>query len=156
MASSNHTEHLKLNQWIGSDKPKMHDFNLDNAKIDAAVTAHIQNNRTHVTEQERSGWNRAQPIIGSYTGNAQAERLVELGFQPSFGIVFAVDKNIVQTAGTTGNMLVYSAFISKQGCSQGAYSETTGFTVINTAQAMYNRIPKLNEANVVYVYIVFR
>ncbi len=40
MASTNMTEHLKLNQWIGSDKPKMADFNADNRKVDQAVGSH--------------------------------------------------------------------------------------------------------------------
>lgn len=39
MASTNHTEHLNLNQWVGTDPVLMADFNADNAKIDAAVGA---------------------------------------------------------------------------------------------------------------------
>lgn len=37
MASTNKTESLTLNQWIGADKPKMEDFNFDNIKIDTAI-----------------------------------------------------------------------------------------------------------------------
>lgn len=39
MASTNKTTHLRLNQWVGSDPVLRTDFNLDNAKLDAAVTA---------------------------------------------------------------------------------------------------------------------
>ena len=39
MASTNHTEHLNLNQWVGTDPVLMADFNADNAKIDAAIAA---------------------------------------------------------------------------------------------------------------------
>lgn len=40
MASTNKTETLGLNQWIGSDKPKMEDFNSDNRLIDTALAGH--------------------------------------------------------------------------------------------------------------------
>ncbi|MEM1484363.1 hypothetical protein V6615_05720 [Oscillospiraceae bacterium PP1C4] len=156
MASTNSTANLHLNQWVGTDKPKMEDFNTDNSKIDAAVGAHIASTAEHVSATERSGWNNAMPVIGTYTGSGQPERLIELGFRPSFGIVFAINKNIVQTVGTTGNMAVFSAFISAQGCSQGAIVEEVGFRVLSVAPVMFNRIAMLNEANVPYVYIMFR
>ncbi len=37
MPSTNKTANLELNQWIGTDKPKMADFNADNSLIDAAI-----------------------------------------------------------------------------------------------------------------------
>ena len=39
MASANKTENYNLNQWVGTDPVLMEDFNADNAKIDAALTA---------------------------------------------------------------------------------------------------------------------
>ena len=39
MASTNQTPHLGLSQWVLTDPFRMDDFNQDNAKIDAAVSA---------------------------------------------------------------------------------------------------------------------
>ncbi len=39
MAASNKTKNYELNQWVGTDPVLMEDFNADNAKIDAALTA---------------------------------------------------------------------------------------------------------------------
>lgn len=38
MGSSSKTSYLKLNKWIGSDRPKREDFNEDNEKIDAEMS----------------------------------------------------------------------------------------------------------------------
>ena len=74
MASTNKTETLGLNQWIGSDKPKMEDFNSDNRLIDTALAGHRADQTVHVSAQERAAWNAAAPVIGSYTGDGQEER----------------------------------------------------------------------------------
>ena len=86
MASTNMTEHLKLNQWIGSDKPKMADFNADNRKVDQAVGSHTADQTMHLTEAERAAWNKAIPIVGGYTGDGTPMRAVEMGVAPRFGI----------------------------------------------------------------------
>ena len=39
MPSSNKTAHLRLNRWLGGDKPKKDDFNEDNLAIDEACKA---------------------------------------------------------------------------------------------------------------------
>jgi len=36
---SNKTPYANLNQWVESDKPKMADFNQDNANIDAELSS---------------------------------------------------------------------------------------------------------------------
>lgn len=138
MASSNKTAALGLNRWTGADKPKMEDFNADNSKIDAAVAA------------------IAPPVIGTYTGNDVAERAFTLAFQPSFGIVFAVDKVLTQVIDGSDSMVVFSAFFSKQGCSQGAYIDDSGFTVVSSPTLVDERVAKLNVTGVVYAYIMFR
>ena len=133
MSSSNKTENLGLNLWSGTDSPKMEDFNADNRKIDLAA-----------------------PIIGSYTGNGLAARDIELGFKASFGILFAVGQNIVQAIGSTGNMQVFSAFVSEQGSSQGVVMTDTGFQVLYNVNAVSNRLALTNVKDQVYVYIMFR
>ena len=37
--ATNHTEHYALNQWLAADQVQRTDFNADNAKIDAALSA---------------------------------------------------------------------------------------------------------------------
>ena len=37
--ASNHTEHFSLNQWLPNDQVIRTDFNEDNAKVDAALSA---------------------------------------------------------------------------------------------------------------------
>ena len=156
MPSTNSTEHLALNQWLGTDKPKMADFNADNLKLDAAMGNHLADAVSHLTENERNVWNHAVPLIGTYTGDGSSSRLIELGFQPAFGIIFAVSQNIVQTIGSSGNMAVYSAFVSTQGASQGVFMEETGITVLSSEQAVYNRVAHLNDDGTVYVYLMVR
>ena len=52
MSSSNKTNYLGLNQFVGSDKPKMEDFNADNRLLDEKIQQHIQS-QLHLTEQQR-------------------------------------------------------------------------------------------------------
>ena len=49
MSSSNKTNYLGLNQFVGSDKPKMEDFNADNRLLDEKIQQHIQS-QLHLTE----------------------------------------------------------------------------------------------------------
>ena len=52
MPSSKKTEHMGLNQFIGSDHPKMEDFNFDNTQIDQKFQEHIAS-QLHLSEQDR-------------------------------------------------------------------------------------------------------
>ena len=52
MSSTNKTEELGLNQWVGTDVPKMEDFNNDNALIDKAISDHIWSASAHVTMEQ--------------------------------------------------------------------------------------------------------
>lgn len=53
MGSTNKTGELELNQWIGSDVPKMEDFNKDNEIIDKILGEHIWDISKHVTAQQK-------------------------------------------------------------------------------------------------------
>lgn len=70
MPSSNKTGHLRLNSWLGGDKPKKDDFNSDNRLVDAAcrdmdgrigaletdaaaVTSHIADAASHLSQADR-------------------------------------------------------------------------------------------------------
>lgn len=53
MSSTNKTEKLGLNSWIGSDKPKRIDFNTDNEIIDRAISEHTEDTVVHINAEER-------------------------------------------------------------------------------------------------------
>lgn len=156
MASTNYTAHYGLNQWVGSDKPKMQDFNADNAKLDSALYAHTSDTTRHISESALESLLQAAPVIGSYEGNGAEDRLIELGFEPSFGLLFANGKNLLSAIGSTGNMMVYSAMLAKGGRSQGVLTNSAGFTVLNLAQTAEGRVAQLNAAGVTYHYLMFR
>lgn len=98
--------------------------------------------------------NNGAPIIGRYVGDGNNTQQIELGFRPSFGIVFAVDQAPVRIAGS--DIVLLSAFIGPDGTSLGLLPNDTGFIAIYIPNAMGGRITKLNEENIVYQYIVFR
>ena len=53
MPSSSKTSVLGLNQFVGSDKPKMDDFNYDNNKLETLVGGHLEDETCHLTAAER-------------------------------------------------------------------------------------------------------
>ena len=63
------TTNFQLNQWSENDYVRRTDFNADNAKIEAALTA------------------LPQLVFGTYTGDGAASRTIELGFTPKALIV---------------------------------------------------------------------
>ncbi len=87
MPSTHKTPFLGLNKWLGSDKPKMEDFNTDNQKLDNAIKAHQENQTLHLTPEQQQ-WVASPLVVGSYQGNAQEERIIELGFTPRFVLVY--------------------------------------------------------------------
>ena len=155
MASTNSTEHLQLNQWSGTDRPKMADFNADNQKIDGALHAHTADGAAHVSAQERAAWTGAVPVLGSYEGDGQPMQEISLGFSPAFGIVFAAGKNPFQPVDQT-TVALRAAFLAGGGSSQAALVTETGFSVLSSATPVSGRVAALNEAGVTYQYLVFR
>ncbi|MBE6907835.1 MAG: hypothetical protein E7476_16405 [Ruminococcaceae bacterium] len=154
MASSNSTANLHLNQWLGSDKPKMEDFNSDNRKLDEAVGAHLADEERHIRAEERLSWNAGIPVVGTYTGDGQSSQRITLGFRPSFGMVFAIDQAVVRVSGS--NVILFTAFLGPNGASIGVSANDTGFDAYYAPTAIGGRITNMNVADVVYQYILFR
>ena len=67
MTSTYKTNYLGLNKFVGSDKPKMDDFNFDNETLDQKFQEHVQSS-LHITEEERQMLGKANYVIGTYTG----------------------------------------------------------------------------------------
>lgn len=73
MSSTYKTTNLGLNQFVGSDRPKMEDFNFDNQQIDQKFQEHVLSN-LHLTEQQREQLGKASYQIGSYSGDGQGQQ----------------------------------------------------------------------------------
>ena len=84
MSSSNKTNYLGLNQFVGSDKPKMEDFNADNRLLDEKIQQHIQS-QLHLTEQQRERLENPGYLIGSYTGDGTTKRTISVAQPIGFG-----------------------------------------------------------------------
>lgn len=90
MSSTNKSEKLNLNQWLGSDVPCREDFNSDNSIIDGVVGGHISDKVIHINAEERNKWNN-QCYLTTYFGNGANSRTItlECTFEPRVLIVFA-------------------------------------------------------------------
>lgn len=154
MSSTYKTSCLGLNKFIGTDKPKMDDFNFDNEKIDAKFQEHMQS-ELHITDEERQLLKNADYTIGTYTGDDTSSRNIDVGFDVEFGLVFAQGEPIIQAA--SGNITnIYSGIITQTGSSKGVIVQPNGFKVtqLNTTPPDGKKM-MLNQSGKVYIYIVF-
>ena len=122
MSSTYKTTNLGLNQFVGSDRPKMEDFNFDNQQIDQKFQEHVLSN-LHLTEQQREQLGKASYQIGSYSGDGQASRTIAVEGEIGFGLIFMVGEVFNQTVTSSGDTYVYAAIITPQGCSKAAAVE---------------------------------
>ena len=155
MPSTYKTQHLGLNSYIGTDKPKRTDFNSDNERIDAAVYEHTANGAIHVTAAEKQLWN-APFVLGSYTGDGTTPRTVILGFTPRAVLAAAVNASPI---GTTANaeVLIRSGLATSLGGSKGIEVTQNGFIVKTSSyMAPDGETPKLNVSGTVYVYLAVK
>lgn len=100
--ASNYTTNFGLCQWEATDQVQRTEFNVDNAKIDAALAK------------------TCQPYIISYTGDGNQTRTMEFPGKPLF--VIAVGSSVIFTA-IRGGEKAYSVF---SGMAQGSYLTTWG------------------------------
>jgi len=86
----NKTSNYQLNQWQGSDPVLRTDFNEDNAKLEAALTAGLAT--------------KAEIVVGTYTGDGAQNRVIDLGFQPK--AVLVMDKT-GRAGDSTGQLWIH-------------------------------------------------
>ena len=140
MSSTYKTTNLGLNQFVGSDRPKMEDFNFDNQQIDQKFQEHVLSN-LHLTEQQRE---------------QQASRTIAVEGEIGFGLIFMVGEVFNQTVTSSGDTYVYAAIITPQGCSKGVSIAEGGFTVQQSATSpMDGKRNMLNQSGKSYLYILF-
>ena len=86
--STNYTSNFHLCQWEASDPVLRADFNADNAKLDAALTAQ----QSAIARAQSAADNAFRPgyvpvVTGYYAGNDAASRDITLGFRPKAVLV---------------------------------------------------------------------
>ena len=155
MPSTYKTPFLGLNRFIGSDKPKMDDFNRDTQKLDDKLKEHFESQDVHWTKAEKDRWKKPY-LIGTYTGNGQMERTVAIGFRPAFGIIFKVDDVPALLQPSGGQTQQYSAFITPKGCTWGCEARENGFYIMHAPNTTPDgRKAQLNSSGETYCYIMF-
>ena len=160
MSSTNKTANLKLNSWIGSDKPKRTDFNNDNDIIDRVITEHTSDSVIHITDEERQYWNTFVQM-GMYFGNGSVSRVIELDceFDVSFAIVFAKNRPLSISRFSDSKKYNYAAFVGRYAASSGAeFSDDFKSIIVeqSASPSISNEYMNLNETGVAYCYILFR
>ena len=53
MPTNNKTPKLKLNSWLGTDKPMRSDFVEDNTLLDTLLGGHLEDSSLHLSESDR-------------------------------------------------------------------------------------------------------
>ena len=158
MSSTNKTQNLQLNQWVGTDPVIMSDFNADNAKIDAAVQANAeaiaaakQEAASALAEAMASG---VKIHTGTYTGNDKYganKTTITFPFQPKLVFISR------QSGGDCSGPLI-------NGCSSGlvflggTYANSLGLTWSGNTlsiQSNSNSQQQLNINNTKYHYVAF-
>lgn len=128
--ASGRTERFQLSQWQAGDPVLREEFNEDNAKIDQALGT------------------IPQIVLGTYTGDGAANRIVDLGFTPRAVYVAASDGTSFLYGGGTGKL---SGGLALRGhpCVEYVRNRTvlaiceSGFQVgysVDTAQYVYTNV----------------
>ncbi len=155
MSSTNKTEYLGLNAWLGSDRPQRIDFVDDNNKIDTAMKNHINNVTMHCTSTEKAKIQNPYTMV-SYVGTGTETNVITIGFTPKFVIVFQKDTPPTQ-ADTSGNTLINTTITAdSNGSIGGAYINGYDITVMQSTQAENGMLYNLNKKNGQYCIIAFR
>lgn len=160
MSSTNKTENLKLNSWIGSDKPQRTDFNYDNEVIDKTIAEHTSDTVSHINSEERDRWDNYM-FEGIYFGDGSTERTINTRcpFPAKFGIVFADHRPPSIVTFSSPQKANCFGFFSYRTGTSGLELDDDQVTlkVYQTAlPVMENEYPNYNESGVTYHYIMFR
>ncbi|MCQ4021537.1 MULTISPECIES: hypothetical protein [unclassified Ruminococcus] len=154
MASTNKTEHLGLNQWIGSDHPTRTDFVQDNSIIDNAVGTHCADANIHLTSAEKA--RVSNPVtIKQYSGTGATSITVNFAFEPK--LVLVQKKNSPPVSYSSSGVVINSGFVTPgYGGTQGL-SLMSGVLTLSYATAMTNGArANFNEENAAYIIAAFR
>ncbi len=157
MSSTNKTEELELNQWIGSDIPKMEDFNRDNEIIDKTLGEHIWDVSKHVTAEQKKVW--SNPLgCASYIGDGSDSRSVNLNmeFEPSVCFVFATNNAVGLSDFANSVHYNYFGIATVNGSTYGLSLDGNVLDVKNAATTAKFEMTNFNQVGKSYLVIGFR
>lgn len=155
MSSSNKTEYLKLNAWLGTDRPQRIDFVDDNTIIDNAFRDHIGNTTMHCSGEEKTKINNPF-IIKSFAGTGESSYNVAFDFYPKFAIAFMRDALPV-IAGSDGTATVnFGIAVKSVGTSGGVTISDKNVNVKYNSTPVNGIKYNLNAHNGQYVVIAFK
>lgn len=155
MSSSEKTSYLKLNAWLGTDRPQRIDFVDDNTIIDKAIKEHVQNITVHCTSTEKSKIENPYTVV-SYTGTGEENQSVSFVFSPKLVIVFRKNAPPIQTD-SSGNTIINHSIIAKSnGGIGGIIINGTEVRVMQSANAEEGMLFNLNKYNGQYCMIAFK
>lgn len=170
------TPNFHLSQWDNTDRIMMNDFNEDNAKVEAALSA-LQSNKADqsgltaanaalaalqsskadaapvdaaLAALETKVDTKAQAVLGSYTGSGAASRTISLGFQPKAVLLLSYDGAVANGSQTYGGLAL-------PGVSVGTASNGTALSITSSGfNIYYQDRAATNVSGYVYRYIAIR
>ncbi len=161
--STNHTPNYQLSQWEPSDQFRRTDFNEDNAKIDAALSAltgRVSSAESSLAgKANQSSLNSVSASVpkvkaGTYTGNGAASQDVWVGFTPKAVLVLPSNCDLGRFSG----LPIYFTALAVAGRdavapgSLRALSVTSGgFRAFEAQDSTYT--VSLNSSGLTYCYI---
>ncbi|MCI8658616.1 MAG: hypothetical protein HFF72_14565 [Oscillospiraceae bacterium] len=134
----NYTENYHLPQWEETDRIMMEDFNQMCADIDSSI-------RQAQTKAETLPY-----VVGSYTGNGEADRDFHLGFQPRFLLICGNAQNTFSGNYCGQGIILVGTHVH----SNLVYLTETGFQYKVKSSSF--AFPAINEEGKPYDYIAFR
>ncbi len=160
MSSTNKTENLGLNSWVGTDIPKREDFNADNVLIDKIVSAHTSDNDVHIESDEREKWNSPY-YIGVYYGDGATSRTLtfdDMPFKPKWCIVFAASVFSSVIDFTNKASYNYFGIATSSGSTVGlTITSAKKLKVVQSSTAVSSTgFRNFNENGITYIAIFFR
>lgn len=155
MPSTNKTTNLSLNSWVSTDKPKMADFNSDNAKIDAAVGSHINDTSKHLSTSDRTILEN-QVDKGNFTGSGSPNGTLTLNFSPKAVFVYMKGKPLSEYDPSNNCTLCNAAVVTASGASAGIALSGSTVTLSQSQTASDGVFLNLYKSNTQYGYIALR
>lgn len=160
MSSTNKTENIGLNSWVGTDVPKREDFNADNVLIDKAISEHTLNSNIHIENTEREKWNSPY-YIGVYYGDGELSRTLDfedMPFRPNWAIVFATSTFPSVTDFSNKMTYNYFGFVTTSGSTIGMTLTSNKKLKVIQSPTLINStgVRSFNEDGMTYVAIFFR
>ena len=155
MSSSEKTEYLNLNAWLGTDRPQRIDFVDDNTIIDTAIKNHVQNATMHCTSTEKAKIDNPYTAI-SYVGTGDETNVITFAFTPKMVLVFQKDVPPIQTD-SSGNILINKSVVVKShGGIGGVIINGYDVTVTQSTTAEDGVIYNLNKLKGQYCIVGFK